>query len=775
MKTLLMTGLLAASLAASAAETPPPLVTEKGLAGDAKALCAALNRGEIALACAVRFDALPSVGAVTGLIDITADAGGVVTIRVPKARTSLEGDFVCRSRVKAKKGAWHHLAFTYSRLRDRAAFYLDGSLQYENDSCMLPEPGVGEPVVARDFRGAVRDFGVWDIALESDRLIPAAGAAHSRWDVRHAAALAALKARVDAHPQAKFGPVAVVTTDPTDQERVLDEALPEKADFSGAVEVFAARDEFEDASVVVTALEPVKAFTLELSDLTCGAERIPAKDVDIRLVKRWFRAGGAWHSYFVDFRFRVLTPHLLVHDDDLIRVDELRTRNLLRFDYPDGRRWVDVSDPHKGIDWNFENMPFRDADTLQPIRSLTAYGRNQQYFLTFHAKRDQKPGLYRGSLRLLADGKAVGALPVRFRVLDFALPPRGTSYDNASIRYQGQVNNQAGFCRGRTLAERAACAKAMMRTMRDHNQLDFSGAWKNADFAALAKEVGMIPDSMHISNDIGRWQDLFPGKQLAELTEDDLALATRFVARRNRTWFDYYNTNYPDADKFLLFYSESSSYLPLRIWQDEQARLVREKLSHAKVYAHSMGVWNWYFAGDIQDANVQTSLDRRDADRWHALGAPIYPYAKPFAAPENPAAQRRHLGLERWKFSHMDGNMQHGCLARVESWNEWSNSAGGDGSYRCQVMLYEQYGGFLETICWAGVREAFDDVRYLSLLKAKATPLLTSPSEPVRREARRALIWLEDLGGADEDMQDVRIAAVHRIGILDQLAKKEVR
>ena len=34
MKTLLMTGLLAASLAASAAETPPPLVTEKGLDED---------------------------------------------------------------------------------------------------------------------------------------------------------------------------------------------------------------------------------------------------------------------------------------------------------------------------------------------------------------------------------------------------------------------------------------------------------------------------------------------------------------------------------------------------------------------------------------------------------------------------------------------------------------------------------------------------------------------------------------------------------------------
>ena len=773
MRRLMMVAVTAAAMVSLAVETPPPLVTEKGARGDAKEVRRAFDQGEFAIACSVKFDALPSKGAVTGLIDITADKDGVVKVRVPRAKTSLDRDFICYSRAKVKAGEWHHLAFNFSRLRDRAAFYLDGSLQYENNAKAIPLPGVGEPVVAKDFKGEVKDFKAWDIALESERILPSPDGKGSRWDVKHAARIAALKARLDANPKAKFGPVAVVTTDPTDQERVLDDRLPEKADFSGAVEVFAARDEFEDASVVVTALEPVKEFTLELSDLACGGERIPAKDVDIRLVKRWFRSGGAWHTYFVDYRFRVLTPHLLVHDDDLIRVDELRTRNFLRFDYPDGRRWTDVSDPHKGIDWGFENMPFRDADTIQPIRSLAAYGRNQQYFLTFHAKKDAKPGLYTGSLKLVADGKAAGTMPVRFRILDFTLPPRGSSYDDPSIMYQGHVNNQASFCRGRTQKEREACAKAMIRTMKEHNQLDFNGMWGNRDKAALAKEVGMIPDSMHIGNSIDRWQNLFPDKKYDELTSDDLKLAMRYTERKNRNWFDYYNTEYPDADKYMLFYSESSAYQSLHIWQEEQARLVREKMKNAKVYAHSMGVWNWYFAGDIQDANVQTSLDRADADRWHALGEPIYPYAKPFAAPENPAAQRSHLGLSRWKFSHMDGNMQHGCLARVESWNEWSNSAGGDGNYRCQVMLYEQYGGFLETICWAGVREAYDDVRYLSLLKAKATAQLKAKSEPLMREARRALIWLENLNGADEDMQDVRIAAVRRIQILDQLVKKE--
>ena len=764
MKKVMLIAGIAVTLIASAIETPPPVGSKDGI------------EGEFSLACSVKFDALPSVGAVTEFIDISADGDGVVRLRVSKAKTSLDEDFVCYSRAKVKKGEWHHFAVSFSRLRSRVAFYLDGRLQYENDSRFVPVPAVGEPVVAKGFKGEVRDFKIWDIALESDRLIPSADGNGSRWDAKHAAAIAVLRERLDANPQAKFGPVAAVTTDPTDQERVLDDRLPEKADFSGGVDVFAAQDEFEDASVVVVALQPVKEFTLELSDLTADGATIPAKDVDIRLVKRWFRAGGAWHSYFVDYRFRVLTPHLLIHDDDLIRVDELRTRNYLRFDYSDGRRWTDVSDPHRGIDWDFENMPFRDADTLQPIRSLAACGRNQQYFLTFHAKRDQKPGLYRGSLKLIADGKTVGTMPVRFRVLDFALPPRGSSYDMPSLKYQGHVNNQASFCRGRTQKEREASAKAMIRTMKEHNQLDYRGMWDDPEKAALAREAGMIPDSMHIRiTPIECWQTLYPKKSLSELTEDDLRLAMRYLERKNRNWFDYFNANYPEADKYLLFYSETSDYLALHVWQEEQARLVRAKMRNAKVYAHGMGAWNWHFAGDIQDGHVQASLDRADADRWHALGETVYPYAKPFAAPENPAAQRSRLGLSRWKVSHMDGNMQHGCLARAESWNEWSNSAGGDGNYRCQVMLYEQYGGFLETICWAGVREAYDDVRYLSLLKARATAQLGAKSEPVRREARRALIWLENLDGAVEDMQDVRIAAVRHIQVLDRLVGKESR
>ena len=57
-----------------------------------------------------------------------------------------------------------------------------------------------------------------------------------------------------------------------------------------------------------------------LSDLRApNGKVIPAAEVDIKLVKRWFRSGGAWLSYHSDRRQRNLTPDLLVNDDALIR------------------------------------------------------------------------------------------------------------------------------------------------------------------------------------------------------------------------------------------------------------------------------------------------------------------------------------------------------------------------------------------------------------------------------------------------------------------------
>jgi len=767
-----MFGLNLAMMALGTALTlPAPLVTESGAE---KGAVAALNRGEVGCAFEVRFDALPSAGSVTGLFGLSADADGRLELTVPAAKTSLDGDFTCHSRACVRKGEWHQVAFSYSLMRQRVAFYLDGCLQFENDDIYVTKPAFGEPVVGRGFSGAVRNFRIYDIALESERLVYARPGDPSQtlWDLRRQRNEAALKERLAREfaacpAAAEPGAVVAYTTDPTSEEMVLPDAIPEEADFGQSVDVFAAQDEFESASVVVMARRPVGSFTVRLSDLVCGDAVIPASDVDIRLVKRWFRTGGAWFSYFADFRHRVLTPHLLVHDDDLVRVDELRTRNYYRLDYPEGTRYVDVSDPARGRDpWN-NHVPFNDAKELKPIRSLDAFGRNQQYWLVFHAGKDARPGIYRGTLDLVADGRRIGALAVNFRIFPFALPRRGASYDSLARPYLANVNVQGNLNEGLEWKDIESSALAQLRSMRDHNALETASVWSDPSVAALARKSGFEPDIVFADVPLERWQSMFRKKK-TELTEEDRKLGLRVAERYCRRFTDFYHEQYPEAKKYCIFYSEDPSYTSLGVFQSDQT-LLAHKLGW-EVFAHGLNDNNWHFASDLQNLQIQSSLDRREADRWHAVGASVCTYAKPFAAPENPAVHRRFLGLHRYKHSHFDGNMQHGMKDRNA--NQFAPDPHGDGNYRCQIMLYPTQKGFLETICWEGVREGYDDVRYATKLRQTAEPLLKATDESVRREACRALAWLENQDGATASMETVRLGCAERILTLQTLTKK---
>ena len=753
--------------------TPAPLVTGDGASTEA---IGRLDKGEFSLALEVQFDSLPSKGSPMDLVRLFAEADGTLVVTVPAKASALEGDFVAKTRTKVKAGEWHHVAFTYSLIRRRVTLYLDGHLEYENDDIYPPETGLGG--CAKGFAGKARDLKVWDIAFESERILPSGASGKSLWDVRSERNEAALKARLEkefaANPQAvKTDGLVAYTTDPMSQVRLLPYMIPTAADFSGALRVVAAQDEFEAGSLVVMARRPVKNFTVRMGDLVSetGA-KIDAKDVDIRLVKRWYRSGGAWFSYFCDYRQRVLTPHLLVYDDALIKVDEIRARNYFRLDYPEGTRYTDVSDPQKGQQgWN-SDIPFNDAKTLQPIANLTEFGRNQQYWILFHATKDTKPGTYRGALDLVEDGRTVAKMPVSFRVLDFALPVYGASYDDLSRTYMSHLNIQGQISQGRTYREMYDSALAELKSIRNHNSLDCSSVFKDDLHADLARKAGFSDKrlwSCISRSDVPRWQEFFPDKKAEELTAADRALGMRVAERFGQAVLDYYDTKFPDAEKWSLFFSEATSYGTLNVMHQDQVRIAHKH--GIKVFAHGMGNYNYDFAGDLQDGQILTSTDRVQADRWHAIGAPVGDYAKPFASPENPAVHRRQLGFGRYKGSHMDGHMQHGMMNRDP--NQFAPNPGGDGNYRCQIMIHPTQAGFLETICWEAVREAYDDVRYLTLLKQLATPHLSDGNEPLRREARRALVWLENRDGDTASMDMVRLGAIERILVLkDLIAKK---
>ena len=797
---------------ATSASQPQPIFTSGSPAGDSAAVVAALNEGELACAFWVRFDKLPSEGEPVGLFGLAADKDGRLAVTIPAAETAMEGDYVFRSKDAVKAKAWHHVAFNYSLNQQRVSLYLDGHLQFENDTIYLPDPAFGQPTGAKGFAGAVRDLRVYDVALMSDSLVPARGladgVARAKTDAaaaRDAAKNAHLKAwaasllkRADALLAAgdkttagelkelardaaaarrlagelpatggdvASGPVTAYTVDPYGQERLVPYELPRFGELTGALNLVAAQGQREVGSLLVVALAPVKSFTLRPTGLVCEGRALPADKIDVKLVKRWFRGGGAWLSYHLDIRQRILTPHLLVNDDDLIEVDELRLRNRLRLDYPEGTRYVDVSTLKAGQQaWRY-NVPFRDAPTLQPIKSFTEPGRNQQYAIAVSVPTNAVPGLYTGRLELVCDGKAAGAVDFRLRVLPFALPDEPASYEDLSRIYWSHMNKlpePEGF----THEERVESVRDAMANIQSHGMNHTTGLYADPIRARMALEAGFIPDYVFGLPKFDDWRSYFPGVPGSKLTPADRELGLRAARRGNRRTTDFIRKTLPGAVPMVIFYSESSAYAPLNIAQGEQAAA-----AHAEgwqVFAHG-GRRNLTFAGDIQDMESDTTVDRDLADQWHAGGGSVIAYAQPFASPENPAIHRRRLGFERYKGARYDGNMQHGFKTGRVPFNEFAPDPGGDGNYRCNEMAMPKYGGAIYTICWDGVGAAFDDIRYATLLKKTATECLASKDEEIRREARRQLIWLEQRDGWNTDLRMLRLAMIDRILTLRQL------
>ena len=813
MKRLLVA--LACVACGAAAEMPVPLVGPDAPPAKPADLAAAFDSGEFSAAFWVRFDSLPSKGEPTGLFGFSADKDGIASLTVRAQPTAMEGDLVCRAKTPVKKGQWHHVAFNYSLLSQRVALYIDGHLQYENDNIYLPRPNFGGDSAPVGFSGKVRGLRVYDIALtsdyllESDRVAETAAEAKSlaaagldaknpalrQWAAAlqaRAGAMAAGKAPVtvreaedlardaasvariagelpDARGKMGASPVVAFTVDPYSQERYLPWLLPRNGRLSGTLDIVAAKGQHESASLLVVALAPVKSFTVRVTGLACDGEKFPADALDVKLVKRWFRCGGAWLSYHRDGRQRILTPHLLVNDDDLVRVDELRTRNYLRLDYPEGTRYADVSDPADGQEsWHFA-IPFRDAATLQPIASLTEAGRNQQYWFTANVPADAKPGVYRGSVELVCDGKAAGSVDFRLRVLPFALPAQPSSYDNLGQTYFSHMNSLPGP-EGRTHEERLASVRESMANIHAHGMNHTTGLYDDAIRAGMALEAGFVPDYIFEAPAVADWRSFYPEVANEALTTAMKKLGTRAARRAVAKRTRFLKERLPDSIPMAIFYSESAAFTTLNVAQGERA-----ELAHAEgwqVFAHGSRK-NLPYAGDIQEMTSDTAVDRVLADQWHAGGGSVIAYAQPFASPENPAIHRRRLGFERYKGAHYDGNMQHGFKTGRVPFNEFADDPGGDGSYRCVEMAMPQYGGAIYTICWEGVRAAFDDIRYATLLRKTALECLDSPRDDIRREARRQLIWLEQRDGYNTDLPMLRLAMIERILALQGLLEKE--
>ena len=725
-----------------------------------------IDGSELSAGFYVTFAKLPSVASpVSGPFAVTADKDGRVTVTFHAAPTDLAGDFSCSTVTRVKAGERHHVELSYSKMRRRAALFLDGAFEFENDRKIIPILKGGKVEVAD--RKAVQDLRLYPYALPAEELTPAGdGSGKMVADIAREK-LDAEKRRVFADVK---GPAAIYVVPPLSQEMFLPYDLPKRGRLGGAIEVYACPDQQVAGSLLVFALKaPLTIGGAEVGDLQTPDGKVFDKaNVDVQIVKRWFRAGGAWLSYHGDMRQRNLTPDLLMHDDAAIKVDELAARNYIRCDYPEGTRYIDVSDPDVPYERWSGRVPFHDAETLQPL-TIGEWGRNQQFMVTFTVPKGQAPGLYSGTLEL----KGAGKVAVTLEVLPIDLPEQGSPAGDLSKSYIS-LNNSFPSPLGPTLERRRACALATMRHIRAHGMFHTSHLWDSPVHARLAREAGFGDPDRLFSEFVGSipdWRSLYPGRDPATLSLDDKEAAFRVILRGLEPALAYRRDTFARRpEDFVLFYSESAAYLRLVDAQEGQAELARR--AGFSVYSHLMDDEVVRTAADVMDSTATTTIKAPYARLWNAAGGELINYADPFPSSENPEYFRRRVGAQMYT-KGLAGDMLHECYRELWPFHEF-REGGEIGGYRNFEMCIPTQDAFIWKMAYDGMREAMNDVRYFTALKRLATKYRDSADEALRREARRQLLWLAAIDGDTADLDMLRAATAARILTLQELvAKKE--
>lgn len=546
----------------------------------------------------------------------------------------------------------------------------------------------------------------------------------------------------------------------TDLPRTLSEVMSMRA----------CRGEYEPASFV--ALPVAEDLTLEVTatDLRGAAGIIQSNQVDIRAVKCWYQAGGGdGYSHPpryvdevgerdimilgntpVDEGRKVLTPELLLKDDDLIRTEKWFRQNFVKLQYPDGKkRWLWCSAPRvifpdgktvepwimsadtvgSAEDSSATTKPIQDAATLQPV--TVPKRTSKQFWITVQVPTDAKPGDYEGRIELRSQGQLLEALLLKVEVLPFVLEPNplessiylhffgSKGFIGLKLDEQGPGTVGADV---RSVAQYRAELKNLLAHGVD-NPTESVPLEQLETALQLRKEAGMKTDCLyHTFEGLGGWET----KPVdIERLKKVVALAKRFGYKE----VYLYGLDEAQGDRL------KASRIELEKIHQAGARIFMAGLTP------DLGGDNLGIVGDLQDLMVMSYIPRRAfADAWHARGHKIMSYANPQSGFEKPETYRRNYGLLLDKAGY-DGGMTFSYY--WFGWNDFNVCP----PYRDHMFVYPTADGVIDTIAWEGYREGIDDLRYLATLR-KAIGA-TDKFSPSKAKAARAFIESMDVQKTD--------------------------
>jgi len=458
--------------------------------------------------------------------------------------------------------------------------------------------------------------------------------------------------------------------------------------------------------------------------------------LDLKLVKVWYQAGVE----LGEVNEQILTPELLLNDDDFVRVDKRRRQNTLR----------DIDAP-------------QDADELRPVPIPAAEAR--QFWLTVHIPPDAGPGTYEGSIRIRLEGVGEHDVPVRLQVLPIELRPPALHY---GIYYRGVLSDThtPGVVSSELKTERQL--KAELRDLQTHGIL-YPDVYQQGGLRADGSlDVEQLDRYLDIRDRVGLPRDklFYNGSSVgARESEKDLEQLVEFCRQliawaRQRGFEDVY------------FFGSDEAFGEELAAQRVAWRRVRE-LGGRMAVACSTGFFD--LVGDLLDLPIVARMSPDDVASVHDLGHRICNYSMPQGGEEQPFKYRYFYG--HWLLrSGMNGSRtyayQH-AFGLGESmgrpWDDFDNVI-----YRPHMTTYPTVDGIVGTLQWEGVRAAVDDVRYATTLRQAAAAAMESSDPPGVALGESAGAWLEqvdilgDLGAMRREMAD-------RILELQDLSPRDVK
>ncbi len=524
----------------------------------------------------------------------------------------------------------------------------------------------------------------------------------------------------------------------------LPDAIPADGEKGGTVRIVAARGEYEPGSFVVRSDADLGKVQPKVGKLVNEkGDVFPADALDLTVVKVWYQNRNGWFSYFADTGMK-LCPELLLHDEELIRVDTAKEANFARIIAADGKRaewWLNPPVVEKKP---FPSMRpgFADAKTIQPV--ALEKNKSKQFFLTAHVTPGIPAGLYRGSISLAPSL----SIPVAIKVLDFDLPqPR--AYIHPEMDFRVCSYDYVGT--GHILALNGGDEELMWK---QYEAILANFVAHGQDMKWIRSKTGSqeMERTIELMKKVGMRTDVFVGGVDYKWQERDIK-ASRERAEKIVAYFDkkygHHNVYCGYGDEpGMRFFPENRP-----VFDAYQAAGIKFIIaSHEHIFDQAGFRWDWHNA-------ACNPADASSPAIWNRMGSNTYCawYANQHVGAEDPELNRRQNGLAAYLsgYSALCNYAHH-----LGPYNDVSQT------YKPMVFVYGTADGVIDTLQWEGFREGVDDIRYATLMLSLAREAEMSADIAVRHLAGKAKLLLARF---DKKTGDLNAARMEMVGFIEQL------